>query len=529
MLQGGQKLNCNQSITGRFVMSFVATEFLLFVAIAAAGYYLIPKRFQWMWLLLFSYIYYSSSGIKLLFFLLFTTLTTYGAAIWIEQVNQQQSDDKKKIGKKKRNITIIGLLLNFGMLALLKYVNFGIVNINHILHTDFTFPDFLLPLGISFYTFQSMGYLLDVNWGKCKAEHNPFRFALFVSFFPQLLQGPIGRFDRLAHQLYTEHSFDWERTERALQLILWGFFKKMVLADNAGIFVDRIFGNYQTYPGLSIFAVLLYSAQLYGDFSGGMDVVMGIADLFGITMDDNFRRPYFARSITDFWHRWHITLGTWMKDYIFYPLSLSRPMNRFGKFARKRFGKNIGRTLPICIANIVVFLVVGIWHGAAWKFIVYGLYNGLIIAFSGLMAQNYRKWKQALHVNEKANSWMVFQILRTFLLVNISWFFDRANSISDAWGMMKNALTHFNPTELFAIPMGESGIGFTPVGLGIIIFASVILFIVSVLQERGICVRSAIAAKPIVIRWAVYLFLIFALPVLGQPPSATGGFIYAQF
>lgn len=510
-------------------MSFVSTEFLLFVAIAAAGYYLIPKKFQWMWLLLFSYIYYASSGIKFLFFLLFTTLTTYGAAIWIEHVNQQQSDDKKKIAKKKRNITIIGLLLNFGMLALLKYVNFGIININAIFKADFTFPDFLLPLGISFYTFQSMGYLLDVNWGKCKAERNPFRFALFVSFFPQILQGPIGRFDRLAHQLYAEHSFNWERTEKALQLILWGFFKKMVLADNAGIFVDTIFGNYQDYPGLSIIAVLLYSVQLYGDFSGGMDVVMGIANLFDITMDENFRRPYFARSITDFWHRWHITLGTWMKDYIFYPLSLSRPMNRFGKFARKQFGKNIGRTLPICIANIVVFLVVGIWHGAAWKFIAYGLYNGLIIAFSGLMAQNYRKWKKALHINEKSKMWILFQILRTFLLVNISWFFDRANSVGDAFGMMKNALTHFNPAELLTIPMGESGTGFTPVGIGIIILASAILFTVSVFKERGICIRSAIAAKPIVLRWAIYLFLVFALPVLGQPPTATGGFIYAQF
>jgi len=510
-------------------MSFVSTEFLLFVAIATAGYYLIPKKFQWMWLLLFSYIYYASSGIKFLIFLLFTTFTTYSTAIWIEHVNQQHSDDKKKISKKKRNITIIGLLLNFGMLALLKYINFGIVNINVIFKADLSFPDFLLPLGISFYTFQSMGYLLDVNWGKCKAERNPFRFALFVSFFPQILQGPIGRFDRLAHQLYAEHSFNWERTERALQLILWGFFKKMVLADNAGVFVDTIFGNHQAYPGLSIIAVLLYSVQLYGDFSGGMDVVMGIADLFDITMDENFRRPYFARSITDFWHRWHITLGTWMKDYIFYPLSLSRPMSRFGKFARKQFGKNIGRTLPICIANIVVFLVVGIWHGAAWKFIVYGLYNGLIIAFSGLMAQNYRKWKKSLHINEKSKSWIFFQILRTFLLVNISWFFDRANSVSEACDMMKNALIHFNPAELLTIPMGESGTGFTPIGIGIVILASAILFTVSVLQERGICIRSAIAARPLVLRWAIYLFLVFALPVLGQPPSATGGFIYAQF
>lgn len=510
-------------------MSFVSTQFLLFVAIAVAGYYLIPKRFQWFWLLVFSYIYYASSGIKLVCFLLFTTLTTYSLALMIQRVNEDKTYDKNIAARKKKWLVILGLLLNFGMLAVLKYTNFAITNINMIFRLDLWQPAFLLPLGISFYTFQSMSYLLDVSWGKCKAETNPFRFALFVSFFSQILQGPIGRFDRLAHQLYAPHRFQWERTERALQLILWGFFKKMVLADNAGVFVDAIFGNHQKHPGLSIFGVLLYSVQLYGDFSGGMDVVMGIANLFGITLDDNFRRPFFARSITDFWHRWHITLGTWMKDYIFYPLSLSRPMNRFGKFARKTFGKNIGRTLPICIANIVVFLVVGVWHGAEWKFIIYGLYNGMIIAGSGLLTSRYRSIKKDLHINEKANLWVLFQVLRTFLLVNISWFFDRASSLSQAFQMIKNALQHFNPRDLLTISMGESGTGFTPISLAIILLGVIILFSVSLLQERGIQIRHALAAKPLLIRLFVYLFSIYALPLLGQPPSSTGGFIYAQF
>lgn len=511
-------------------MSFVSIQFLLFVGIAVAGYYLIPKKFQWLWLLLFSYIYYASSGIKLLFFLIFTTLTTYLGARFLDRIRAGTDSNKKIIRKKKRRIVAITLILNFGMLALLKYTGFFILNINSLFDTQWRLPDFLLPLGISFYTFQSMGYLLDVYWEKYEAERNPFRFALFVSFFPQILQGPIGRFDRLAHQLYESHSFDLIRAERAVQLILWGYFKKMVLADNAAVFVDTIFGNYQDYPGLAIIGVLGYSIQLYGDFSGGMDVVMGIANLFGISLATNFKRPYFARSITDFWHRWHITLGTWMKDYIFYPFTLTRAMNKFGKFARKRLGKNIGRTLPICISNIVVFLVVGIWHGAAWKFIIYGLYNGLIIAFSGLMMQNYRKWKKALNINEKSNGWAVFQILRTFLLVNISWFFDRANGVKDALNMMKNAVTHFSLSELWIIPMGDSGgTAFTPYGVGIILLGCLVLFIVSFLQERGIEIRASLSQRPLLLRWAVYLLLIFSLPALGQPPSSVGGFIYAQF
>lgn len=509
-------------------MSFVSMQFLLFVALAVVGYYLIPKKFQWMWLLLFSYIYYASTGAKFLLFIIFTTLTTFSCALSIENVNRQ-SLDKEKAKLRKRFFVVLGLLLNFGVLAILKYTNFGIANINAIFDTQIDFVTFLLPLGISFYTFQSMGYLLDVYWGKCEAEKNPFRFALFVSFFPQILQGPIGRFDRLAKQLYAEHTLDWQRIEQGFLLILWGYFKKMVIADNAGVFVDAIFGDYAAYPGLSIPAVLFYSIQLYADFSGGMDVVMGIANLFGVTLDDNFKRPYFARSITDFWHRWHITLGTWMKDYIFYPLSLSKGMSRFGKFARKVFGKNIGRTLPICIANIVVFLVVGVWHGAAWKFIAYGLYNGLIIAFSGLMMANYRKWKKALKINDKSKAWIVWQILRTFILVNISWFFDRAHGLRSAATMMKNAVTHFDLGELFTFPADTPAGKLAGIRLAIIAFGCIVLFIISVFQERGTNIREVFIKKPFLIRLIIILLLLFALPILGQPPSLTGGFIYAQF
>lgn len=292
-------------------------EFLIFVGIAVIGYYLIPKRFQWIWLLIFSYIYYASSGIKILFFLLYTTITTYGTGRLLDRVNHKELP-RNEAKSRKRRILIGCLLLNFGMLAVLKYTNFAIENVNAIFHAGISFQKLILPLGISFYTFQSMGYIIDVYWGKYEAEKNPFRFALFVSFFPQLLQGPIGRFDRLARQLYEQHSFDLLKAQYALQLMLWGFFKKLVLADRAAVVVNQVFQNYTQYSGVTnIVAVLMYSIQLYMDFSGGMDVVMGVAALFGVELDQNFKRPYFATSITDFWHRWHITLGTWMKDYLF--------------------------------------------------------------------------------------------------------------------------------------------------------------------------------------------------------------------
>ena len=502
-------------------------EFLIFVGIAVIGYYLIPKRFQWIWLLIFSYIYYASSGIKILFFLLYTTITTYGTGRLLDRVNHKELP-RNEAKSRKRRILIGCLLLNFGMLAVLKYTNFAIENVNAIFHAGISFQKLILPLGISFYTFQSMGYIIDVYWGKYEAEKNPFRFALFVSFFPQLLQGPIGRFDRLARQLYEQHSFDLLKAQYALQLMLWGFFKKLVLADRAAVVVNQVFQNYTQYSGVTnIVAVLMYSIQLYMDFSGGMDVVMGVAALFGVELDQNFKRPYFATSITDFWHRWHITLGTWMKDYIFYPVSLSKWMGKFGKWSKKAFGKKTGRVVPICVANIIVFLVVGIWHGAAWKYIAYGLYYGLIIAISSLLAPLYRKGFEKFHINPKSGAWHVVQILRTFLLVNISWYFDMAVSLSAAFAMMKSTVTGFSLATLTDGSLMM--LGLDKLDYMILAMGCLVAFLISFLKEKGIQIRESLGRKPLVIRWAVYGMLVFGIPMFGYVMTTTGGFIYAQF
>lgn len=508
-------------------MSLISMEFLLFVFVAVFGYYLIPKKYQWIWLLVFSYLYYASHGIKIVFFLLFTTGTTYGTGLLLSKVNRQGLD--KSVEKIKKKRLLIGcLLLNFGMLAVLKYTNFAIENINAVFNTGLSFQKLLLPLGISFYTFQSMGYILDVYWGKYEAEKNPFRFALFVSFFPQLLQGPIGRFDRLAKQFYEQHAFDLTNIQYALQLMLWGFFKKLVLADRAAVVVNQVFQNYSQYSGITIIAaVLLYSVQLYMDFSGGVDVVIGVANLFGIRLDQNFKRPYFATSLTDFWHRWHITLGTWMKDYVFYPVSLSKWMGKFGKWSKKVFGKKTGRIVPICIANIIVFLVVGVWHGAAWKFIAYGLYNGMIIAISSLLMPVYKKGFEITRINPKSSGWKAVQIIRTFLLVNISWYFDMAVSLTAALAMMKSTITGFTMNTLTdgsLLTLGLDKLDFMILAAG-----CMVVFIVSVIQERGIQIRVSLGHKPLVIRWALYGMLVFGIPMFGYVMTTVGGFIYAQF
>lgn len=492
-------------------MSFASLAFLVFLAVCVAGYYLIPRRLQWVWLLIFSYIYYLAAGPGLVVFLLFSTATSFIGS--------------RFAARQKKSAVVITLLLNFGCLFFLKYTNFLIANLNGWFGLSIPAFRILLPLGISFYIFQSSGYLLDVYWKRCELETNPLRYALFVSFFPQIMQGPIGRHAKLAGQLYAEHRFDAERIKRGLWRILWGFFKKMLIADNAGLYANLIFDQYAQHPAYAIQGVLMYCAQLYADFSGGIDIVIGIAEMFGIELDENFRQPFFARSIGDFWRRWHITLGSWMKDYLFYPLSLSKWMGRFGKWCRKHLGKTVGRALPISIANIIVFLVVGIWHGPAWHFIIYGLYNGLIIGISGLLAKPYRSWKKALHIDDKSRGFIAFQIIRTFLLVNLSWFFDRAETLPQAFSMIASCFKK----NLFSITMikpedpASAYLSFAAIVIG-----CVALLVHSILKERDFDLRGALMQKPAAARIAIALILIFSLGILGLH-RLFGGFIYANF
>ena len=495
-------------------MSFVSTAFITFVILCVAGYYLIPKQYQWCWLLVFSYIYYLAAGPRYVIFLLFSTVITYVGGLRAEQGS-------------KAAVPVV-LLLDFGALAIIKYTNFVLGTFAGIAGIEFHEFDILLPLGISFYTFQTAGYLLDVYWKRCKAEHNFLHFALFVSFFPQIMQGPISRYGQLAEQLCAQHTFDIRRIESGLYRIAWGFFKKMVIADNAALYVSAIFDNYMTLRGYGVLGVLMYSAQLYADFSGGIDIVIGIAECLDITLAENFRQPFFATSIGDFWHRWHITLGTWMKDYVFYPVSLSRWMGNFGKWCRKRFGKNIGRAMPICVGNIIVFLVVGVWHGPAWHYIIYGLYNGLIIGISGLLTKNFRSWKKALKINDKSAGFKLFQIVRTFVLVNISWYLDCAGSVGQAFMMFKDSILRF---RIFGdiIDTYYTWSGSQEVTMACIVFGCIVVFIHSLMKERGVDVRAALLDRPIPVRCVVLFLLLASLVLIGNQPLSQGGFIYANF
>lgn len=347
------------------------------------------------------------------------------------------------------------LFLLFGQ----RFFAGNIDTIFNLLSISVTVPkiNLLLPLGISFYTFQSAGYLIDLYRGKYLPDRNLAKYALFVSFFPQIIQGPIGRHDKLAHQLYAQHKFDYKQAKFGAQLIVWGFFKKLVIADRAAVLVNQVFGNYQQYAGLEIFiAVILYCFQLYADFSGGLDIATGIAQTMGINLAKNFKRPYFAQTISEFWQRWHITLGSWMRDYLFYPLCFSKSFVKLGKSARKTMGIFLGKLLPVCLATFIIFITIGAWHGAKWKYIAFGMYNGGLIILGLVFAPVFNIIIKKGKIRTKSLGWRLFQTSRTFLLCCIGRYFSRGPSLKTAFHMMSATVIDFDPKILFNCLMEES-------------------------------------------------------------------------
>ena len=507
--------------------------------LCAAVYHILPRRVRWLVLLAASYGFYASRSLSSLPFILVTTLSTWLGALRIDRLaadakarikaekSTLSSEEKKQLKARVRSRERVWLyavlVLNFALLAVLKYTD-DVLSL-----AGRSALGLLLPLGISFYTFQSMGYLIDVYNGKYAAERSLPRFALFVSFFPQLIQGPIGRYDQLGPQLREPHDFDYDSMVRGLMLMLWGLFKKLVIADRALGLVDTVFsapaGEYG--GAASVVAVLFYAVQQYCDFSGGIDLVTGIAQLFGIRLAPNFRRPYFSVSLADFWRRWHISLGAWMRDYVFYPFALTRPVTRLSKAAKSRYGAGFARALPAALGNILVFLLVGLCHGATSNYILWGLYNGVILAFSALMEPVYKRMNARLPRLTASKGFHIFRVLRTFVIVNIGWFFDRCARGSDALRMMGAVLTDWRGAQLAHL----SSLGVSAVDLRVLALAVLLLFFVSLAQERGVQVREKVCALWLPLRWLVLIGGVMVVLLCGVWGSGfnEAAFIYYQF
>ncbi|MBQ4600059.1 MAG: MBOAT family protein [Oscillospiraceae bacterium] len=522
-------------------MQFTSFGFLAFAAALLLIYYLIPKKGQWMLLLGASCLFYLWAGTEYLVFILITVLTTYAATNIIGRRLQQQDayiakhkaelsreDRKTYKAKVKRGnrIWLIGcLVVNFSVLALCK----GLLIQPFRAMAQDTGLDFLtlgLPLGISFYMFQSMGYVIDVYRGTVRPERNIFRLALFVSYFPQLIQGPISKFSLLAPQLCAPHSFDGKEVSFGLQRMLWGYFKKLVVADRIAVAVAALKGSEFTGFGFLLLSVF-YAVQIYADFTGGIDITIGLSQALGIRLPENFIRPYFSKNIAEYWRRWHITLGEWMKDYIFYPISVSQPMLKLSKSARKRFG-NFGKRLPVYVASVATWFVTGIWHGLTPNFILWGMLNCFFIVLSEECAPLYTKFHGKFHLKDKA--WYgSFEILRMFMLMNLIRVVDLFPDVGEYWHRVGSLFTTWNISLLWDGSMMK--LGLTGLDYAILGSALVLIFSVSLVQEKKGSLRALLQTKPDALRWALLFVLFVAVVLMGSYGIGynASNFIYNQF
>ncbi len=411
-------------------MLFNSLSFLFFLPIAFLIYWASPVKVRWIVLLIVSYYSYLATSPKYVLLLFMTTLVIYGSARFVAASHTK--------GQKKA-VLIATMLLVFGLLGFFKYYNFAIESVVDFLNL-FSFHlqphtlKILMPAGISFYTFQSVSYLVDVYRGKIEPQKNFARLALYISFFPQIIMGPIGRTEPLMHQFFDKREFDEKKAVYGLRLMLWGYFKKLIIADSLGLYVDRIFGAVPYYFGMTfIMAAVMYTFQIYCDFSGYTDIAIGVAKLFNIDLMDNFKSPYFSRSLREFWSRWHISLSTWFRDYVYIPLGGSRK----GK-ARKDANQ------------IITMLVSGLWHGSNWTFVIWGGLHGIYQVIEGTLrgiVQKKNPDKSAVteKLTAKTAASNFFHWLVTFILVSVAWVFFRADSVSDAFFVV----THFHNGVVF--------------------------------------------------------------------------------
>jgi len=528
-------------------MLFASYEFIFFLLCVFIIYYILPGKYQWIFLLIASYVFYFVANPFYLVFITTTSFTIYYAAQKMERLRlvfkeqgfpegtgkEEKKALKAKEKSREKKWMLAALLLNLGILAVLKYTNFAIANINSVaglFGSGMTLErvNIILPMGISFYTFQAVSYLIDIYHGKYEAQKSFFRFALFVSFFPQLVQGPISRYSDLAASLYEPHKPEYKTVSFGIQRILWGFFKKLVIADRILVAVNSIIHDPDTYNGLYVFmGMMFYALELYADFTGGIDITIGVAQTMGIKVAENFERPYFSKNIKEYWKRWHITMGTWFTDYIFYPLSVSKFMRNLNKFARKHFGDYVGKRLPVYFSSFIVWLTTGIWHGASWNFIVWGLGNYVVIMISEELSPFYDFFHKHFDVQDK-KWYRCFQIVRTVLIMSCLRMFDCYRDVPLTFRMFGTMFSRFNLGVLNAGMI--EGLGLKPVDYIILLLGTVVLITVSLIQRKG-SVREQILSLSIYKRYCIWfgLFLIiilFGAYGIGYDESQ---FIYNQF
>ncbi len=479
-------------------MQFISFNFLYFVITVFAIYLITPDRFRWMVLLGAGYYFYGSIKPEYLLFLIFPTIVVYIAGLGINRSG------------KKGMVLFAGILVPLGLLFTFKYLDLFLTTFSHLFSKGGIDPlNLLFPVGISFYSFRLISYIVDVYGGKIVPEKHIGHFALYVSFFPQLLAGPIDRAGNIIPQIKKKFSFDWDKFVGGLRLVLWGLFKKIVIADRMGEFVDQIYNNPTDYSGIHLLlGVYFFSFQIYCDFSGYTDIAIGISKIFGFRSIENFNFPYFSRNLKDFWNRWHISLSTWLRDYIFLPVAY--PVMRL--FKKDKFaGVNI-TSIGYVTAIFVTMFLGGLWHGASWTFVVWGTLHGLYLVFGHITERSRKKlWKRA-GMKKGSGLRSFIQIFITFHFVSFAWIFFRAGTFESAVEYIKNIG--------FTLP--KTGIPNLLFSLGFLI-----LFLLLDYINKNINRFRWIVNIPTELKMAGYAFAIVFIIIFAV--DSTNEFIYFNF
>ncbi len=500
-------------------MQFNSIHFLVFFPIVLLVYFIIPKKLRYLWLLVASYYFYMSWNPTYAILIAFSTVVTYLCALIIQQMHNETD----KIWLYMKRFTLfVAMAVNLSILFMFKYLDFAIDNLNVVLNqigisvieTEF---NFLLPVGISFYTFQALGYVMDVYRKDITAEYNLFRYALFVSFFPQLVAGPIERSGNLINQLKNADKinlWNYERIVKGFMIMMWGFFLKVVIADRSATVVNTVFEQYYAYGSFELItAVVMFAIQIYCDFASYSTIAVGAAQIMGFKLMDNFDTPYFAMSIKEFWRRWHISLSTWFRDYLYIPLG----GNRKGKFRKY-------------LNTMIVFLVSGLWHGANWTFVVWGALHGAYQVIGDITKPIKDKITTKFNVRTQALSYKGVKILITFALTCLAWVFFRADTIYIAADYIARIFTQINP---WALTTGVIySLGLERQEMNILLIAVAVMLIVDILKyKRNIRFENIADNQNFWVRGLIIMTLIFAVIIFGAYGYNFDAqeFIYFQF
>ena len=532
-------------------MSVLSVSFIALLIGVFVFYYLCPQQKRWIVLLAASMIFYLAASAGSIIYILITSVVTYISSRLMQQISDQQTayfkenklnrEEKAAIRKqntrKRKACLIAALAVNLGLLCFFKYYDFALEQYRIVagwfgLQGKGRVLNLIVPLGISFYTFQSVGYLADVYGSNCKPQSNYFRLLLFISFFPQITQGPISAYDTLSETLYSGQPAQEKNLIWGFQRMLWGFMKKMVIANTLSQNTALLFEHYQGYAGISVLlGAFLYLIQLYADFSGYMDIMCGFCEMLGVRLTENFNRPFFAMSVSEYWRRWHISLGQWFRKYVYYPIGVSSWNLKLAKACRNTLGKHAANCLPPTFALLATWFATGLWHGASWGYIIWGLLNGLFIILSLWLAPVYERTREMLHIHDGSTFWRIFRIARTFVIVALLEVLPEVGTLRDGFHFWSCIFTNcWFPTSLAELlPFVHLQNFNKTIGFMAAMACVVLLFIASLLQRKK-PIRAYFNALPVWTQILLLSALIMLTASFGiQASWGAEGFMYANF